>query len=185
MVWGERYNRDRSLVTPPLQMRYIPDSSKLLTFHRGTIGTRPSMTTSAQPTWPTESERSLLRESFIHLIPHVEKVSEEFYDKLFNLHPSVKPLFKGDIQTQREKLVRMLASAVDALQDREGFVEACRALGSRHVAYGAVPAHYPIVGSLLLETIKERADPPITEEELGAWENLYRLIAEEMLRDIS
>jgi hemoglobin-like flavoprotein len=134
------------------------------------------------PEWPTEEERAMLRASFMRLIPHSEEVSERVYTRLFSDHPSLRRLFPSDLYSQQEKLVSMLASAVDALEDPEAFVATCRDLGRRHVDYGAEPGHYPVVGTLLLEELGAALNPPITAQELELWNKLYNLVAIEMLK---
>lgn len=137
-----------------------------------------------QPQWPTEEERALLRASFMRLIPHSEEVSERVYSRLFADHPTLRKLFPSDLYSQQEKLVSMLASAVDALEDPDAFIQTCRDLGKRHIDYGAEPGHYPVVGTLLLEELGAALNPPISAQELELWKKLYNLVAIEMLRGV-
>lgn len=135
-----------------------------------------------KPDWPNVAERGILRQSFMRLIPYSEEVSERVYSKLFAANPDLRPLFPSDLYSQQEKLVSMLASAVDALENPEAFVETCQDLGRRHIDYGAKAEHYPVVGSLLLEELGAALNPPISEEELELWQRLYSLVAFEMLK---
>lgn len=124
----------------------------------------------------------LLRNSFMRLLPLSEEVSEKVYTRLFADHPSLRKLFPSDLYSQQEKLVSMLASAVDALDDPAVFEETCRDLGKRHIDYGAKAEHYPVVGSLLLEELGAALNPPISALELELWGRLYNLVAIEMLK---
>lgn len=115
------------------------------------------------------------------LIPACEAVSIECYRRLFAAHPEIKALFPDDMEIQQEKLVLMLASAIDLLSDRAKFHAKCSELGRQHIGYGARPEHYPIVIGLILEELGRAADPPLTEEEQQCWVLLFWLIESAML----
>lgn len=139
------------------------------------------MNNDSQKTWPTDEEILLLRSSFVRMIPACEEVAEGFYSNLFAAHPGLRSLFSEDLETQKEKLVLMLATSLDLLADPQGFKKVCRDLGLRHVTYGAQPEHYVVVTSLLLEQISEVVQPPLSETEMRAWRDLLALIQQEML----
>lgn len=139
------------------------------------------MTTNQGLEWPTPSQIAVLRESMVRLIPACELVSENFYAKLFQAHPQLRPLFSEDMGPQKEKLILMLATAIDLLSDREQFEEACAEHGRRHVQYGALPAHYPVVAQLTLSEIGQAANPPLSPEEEEAWALLLDLVVTNML----
>ncbi len=143
------------------------------------------MKTANDRQWLTSQQTDLLRASFVRLIPACESVSETIYATLFERHPELKPRFPQDMQLQQEKLVLMLASAVDMLKDRKEFETTCAELGRRHLAYGAVAAHYPIVATLTLEAIGDAAAPPLSPEERESWELLFDLIGTSMLSGAS
>lgn len=132
-------------------------------------------------TWPTDEEIVLLRRSFVRMIPACEEVAEGLYSNLFAAHPSLRSQFGTDLEAQKEKLVLMLATSLDLLADPQAFQKMCADLGVRHVAYGARPEHYSIVTSLLIEQIAEVVEPPFSEIEMRAWQDLLALIQREML----
>jgi nitric oxide dioxygenase len=74
-----------------------------------------------------------------------------------------------------------LASMVDHLDDPDTFRRECIELGRRHVCYGAQPAHYPVVGQILLEEFGKWQVPPMTEREISLWQKLYGLVSEQMI----
>ncbi len=142
------------------------------------------MNTNPREKWPTPEQIAILRDSMVRLIPACEDVSDNFYRKLFESHPQLRPLFAEDMEPQKEKLILMLATAIDLLGDREGFEEACAEHGRRHVKYGALPAHYPIVAQLTLSEIGAAANPPLNEDEQEAWTLLLDLVVSHMLNGI-
>jgi len=131
--------------------------------------------------WPTEEEKQILRDSLFRLIPRSDEAAEAFYQRLFLEHPSVRPLFPQSMDEQQQKMVLTLASMVDYLDDPETFRRECIELGRRHVGYGAQPAHYPVVGQILLEEFGKWQVPPMTEREISLWQLLYGLVSEQMI----
>jgi len=137
--------------------------------------------TDSSTPWPSPQEAQALRASFLRIIPNSEEASLRLYDRLFEIDPALRSLFGEDMIGQQEKLVKMLAAAIDMLDDPEGFEASCRQLGKRHQAYGALPHHYPIVGRLLLEEFGRAAEPPFSKEETALWAKLYDQVATAML----
>jgi len=131
--------------------------------------------------WPNEPAIERLRASFLRMIPACESVSDRVYQRLFEEHPGLRELFPPKLETQKEKLIQMLATSIDLLSDPAEFRESCRNLGTRHDRYGAEPEHYPLIGEILIEEVSRAADPPLTALEAEDWTRLYNLIASEML----
>lgn len=143
------------------------------------------MNTNLSEKWPTSEQIAILRDSMVRLIPACERVSANFYKKLFEAHPQLRPLFAEDMEPQKEKLILMLATAIDLLAAPEAFQDACAEHGRRHVKYGALPVHYPIVAQLTLSEIGEAANPPLTGDEQAAWTLLLDLVVTQMLAGAS
>ena len=102
----------------------------------------------------------LVQDSFAKVAPISEQAAVMFYDRLFEVAPSVKAMFPIDMTEQRKKLMATLAVVVNGLSNLEAVLPAASALAKRHVSYGAKPEHYPVVGGALLWTL---------EKGLGRW----------------
>jgi nitric oxide dioxygenase len=98
----------------------------------------------------TSDQVTLVQQSFAKFAPISETAAALFYDRLFEVAPSVKPMFPADMTEQRKKLMATLAVVVNGLTNLESVLPAASALAIRHVSYGAKPEHYPVVGSVLL-----------------------------------
>ena len=95
-----------------------------------------------------------VRASWTLLAPIAETAASRFYERLFELDPSLAPLFAAaDPATQRRKLVQTLAMVVAGIEDFDRLLPAVEALGRRHDAYGVRPEHYATVGEALLWTL--------------------------------
>ena len=123
----------------------------------------------------------MLRASYMRLMTAWEGLTDHLYISLFESNPEVKALFPVDMEAQRDKLTMMLATAVDLLSDRPAFESACRSCGHRHLAYGALPAHYPAVTKLMIQGLQGVDPSQVSREEVKAWEKLINLVVREML----
>jgi nitric oxide dioxygenase len=68
-----------------------------------------------------------------------------------------------------------------SLRDLDRVVPTLHALGARHVAYGALPEHYPVVGAALLEAMEAVAGDAWLPEYESAWGEAYGVVASVMI----
>jgi hemoglobin-like flavoprotein len=125
----------------------------------------------------------LLERSFALVKGNGEEFSSLFYATLFSDHPAVQPLFANThLQTQGKKLFDSLVLVVNNLRNPEALESALKGLGTRHVKYGALPAHYPLVGTSLLKTFANSLAPADwTPEVQQAWADAYGAVTQLML----
>lgn len=122
----------------------------------------------------------LVQDSFAKVAPIAPTAAEIFYTKLFEMDPSLKSMFKGDMQEQGKKLMTMIATAVNGLNNLEAIVPAVQDLGKRHVGYDVTPEHYDTVGGALLFTLGKGLGDDFTDEVKEAWTAVYGLLATTM-----
>ena len=122
----------------------------------------------------------LVKESFDLVEPIAPQAAALFYANLFALDPSVKPLFRGDMIVQGERLMQMIGVAVSKLGQPEVLMPALQALGQRHAGYGVRDAHYDAVGVALLATLRQGLGVAFTDEVEEAWIGVYGVIASTM-----
>ncbi len=120
---------------------------------------------------------ALVQSSFEKVIPISEVAAKMFYERLFELDPSIKPLFKGDMNQQGRKLMQMIAMVVDGLGNLDSVVPEVQNLGKRHVAYGVLDEHYNTVGTALLWTLERGLGESFTPEVKDAWTAAYMLLS--------
>lgn len=128
----------------------------------------------------TPAEIKLVTDSWEKVKPISDKAAELFYGKLFELDPSLKALFKGDMAEQGRKLMAMINTAVNGLTNLEAIVPAVQDLGKRHVGYGVTDEHYDTVGAALLWTLEQGLGDGFTDEVKQAWTDTYVLLATTM-----
>ncbi|MEL6441934.1 MAG: globin family protein [Cyanobacteria bacterium J06621_8] len=124
----------------------------------------------------------LLEQSFEEIKPEAEAFVDSFYDNLFTANPEAKPLFETtDMKSQKTKLLKSLVLVVDNLRMPDVLSGALKGLGARHVKYGALPEHYPLVGSALLTTFEQYLGEKWTPDTKQAWIDAYGAISSIML----
>ncbi|WP_437781521.1 globin family protein [Sorangium sp. So ce1097] len=122
----------------------------------------------------------LVQRSWAKVMPISDAASALFYDRLFTLDPSVRPLFKNDMNEQKRKLMQTLAVAVDGLNNLPKLVPVLQALGVRHHGYMVEDRHYDVVGEALLWTLREGLGDGFTRDVETAWTEVYGVIADVM-----
>jgi hemoglobin-like flavoprotein len=125
-------------------------------------------------------QKLLVQESFAKIAPISALAADLFYSRLFELDPSVQPLFKGDMKEQGRKLMGMIRVAVDGLDDLDKLVPAVQDMGRRHATYGVENSHYDTVGESLLWTLEQGLGEAFTPEVQEAWTVVYTLLSHTM-----
>ncbi|GAB4110765.1 MAG: hypothetical protein Fur005_00670 [Roseiflexaceae bacterium] len=96
----------------------------------------------------------IIQEIFNSISDRADLVANDFYERLFVLDPSLRPLFP-----------KMML----------------RSLGERHVHYGVSIESYPLVGQALIGALAHALGPRFTPEVTAAWVSIYEAIAEVMI----
>jgi hemoglobin-like flavoprotein len=128
----------------------------------------------------TPEQATLVRDSFAKVSPIAVQAAAMFYDRLFVLDPSLRALFKGDMNEQGRKLMAMIGTAVGNLDRLDAIVPAVRDLGRRHVGYGVKQADYDTVAEALLWTLEQGLGDDFTPDTKAAWVSVYTVLAGEM-----
>jgi nitric oxide dioxygenase len=78
-------------------------------------------------------------------------------------------------------LLAALVLLRNSLHDLESVTPKLRDLGARHVRYGALPEHYPIVGEVLIASMAEIGGEAWTFEYEQAWTEAFAVVSGAML----
>jgi hemoglobin-like flavoprotein len=131
----------------------------------------------------TPDQVKIVQESFAKVAPVSDQAATIFYDRLFEVAPSVKAMFPADMTEQRKKLMATLAVVVNGLSNLEAVLPAASALAIRHVAYGTKAEHYPVVGGALLWTLEKGLGEGWTDEVAAAWTAAYGTLSTYMISE--
>jgi hemoglobin-like flavoprotein len=121
----------------------------------------------------TPKQQELVRTSFELILPHQEKVADNLYQELFRLEPKSIALFRGNMDEQRGKLLRMLRLAVENIGDPEELQPMLYNLGMIHQSFGIEPHHFISFGQSLIFALKNVLQEKFTPEVEDAWKDAY------------
>jgi len=128
----------------------------------------------------TPEQIRIVQSTWVRVLPIKDIAAQLFYKRLFEMDPSLRPLFRGDLREQGEKLMQIIDAAVNGLSHLERIVTAIRDLGRRHADYGVKDHHYDTVGAALLWTLKEGLGAEFTPKAKEAWATVYGVLAATM-----
>lgn len=106
-------------------------------------------------------------------------ITKRFYEILFAEHPELLHIFNHMNQKQgrqQQALANAVYAAAQYIDNLEVIVPVVKQIAHKHRSLGVKAEHYPIVGTCLLQAIKEVVDAP--KEVLEAWGEAYGVIAD-------
>ncbi len=137
----------------------------------------------------TPEQARLLAESFSKLENRLYDLGSLVHQKLFEISPQLRHLFKGDMEEQKLKMARVFAEFV-RLKTRshhflpvtgkggEVIIPGIGSLGARHVIiYGARPEHFGYMREALLYAIKTLLGTDYNDEIGRAWSETFDMLA--------
>ena len=131
----------------------------------------------------TPERRQLVINSWKSLAPAYAEAGAAFYRHLFELDPSLRPLFSSAIlDGQTMKFMAMMEMLVHWLDAPERLVPVAKELGARHLGYGVHDEHYSRATAALLAMLEERLADRFTVEVRSAWSEAMLLITSLMRR---
>jgi hemoglobin-like flavoprotein len=110
-----------------------------------------------------------------------ETVGGLFYNRLFEIAPQLRPMFRGPIPEQSKKLLTMIGYVINKLDKLEDIIDEVGKMAQRHVQYGVKADHYNIVAEALLWTLEQGLGEHWTEEVKEAWILCYTTLANAMI----
>jgi hemoglobin-like flavoprotein len=149
----------------------------------------PARRSSGSGTGRFESSRSnrmtpeqirIVQRTWLEVRPLQQATARLFYDRLFDIDPALRPLFKGDMRVQGENFMRVLDIAVSGLERPEQILPTVQSLGRRHAGYGVKGYHYGAIGAALLWALEQRLGKGFTPAVKDAWATAYGLLASHM-----
>ena len=124
----------------------------------------------------------VLEKSFERVKPQANDFAFSFYQNLLTDYPQLRPLFaKTNMEEQQQKLMMSLVLVIENLRNPNYLKVILKNLGERHVSYGAIEQHYPMVGAALLKTFESYLGADWTLEVKQAWIDAYGVLVDLML----
>ena len=123
---------------------------------------------------------ALVQDTFTRATKIAPHLAATFYAELFAIDPTLRPMFRGDMIVQGQKLLVMLSDVVDGLSAPDAILPHLQSLAVRHVSYGVEKKHYALVGVALMRTLRHELGAGFTPEARAAWESAYRWVSDSM-----
>jgi hemoglobin-like flavoprotein len=130
----------------------------------------------------TERQILLVKNSWSFVIVKSEEAGLLFYDRLFEIAPELRPLFKSHPKDQAQKFVNMVTLVVARLQKLDEIIDDIKALARRHNQYGVKTAYYRIVGAALIWTLQQGLSDKWNDELEEAWIDMYAMLSKAMIQ---
>ena len=127
----------------------------------------------------TNQQREIIEQSWQYLVDNESDPGMIFYNRLFEIAPSLRPLFKSDMKAQSHKVIESIAHVVQHLNDSE-MVIYLRSLGAGHNKFKVKPVHYDFIEAAFLWTLQKVLGAKWNDDVKQAWTELYTIIATEM-----
>ena len=128
-----------------------------------------------------EKQIALVQNSYAHIAPVSDVVASIFYDRLFEIAPETRSLFKGNMGEQGGKLMATLGVAVKGLTNLEAIVPVVEELARKHLDYGVSADHYESVGAALLHALEHSLGSAFSAEIGEAWASAYSILSSAMI----
>ena len=125
----------------------------------------------------TPRQVELVQTSFARVLPVADAAAEVLYNRLFELDPSLRSLFKSDMKQQGKNLMDSLKMVVDNLRNLDSIIPGMQAMALRHKSYGVKSEHYLAIGVALIDTLRKGLGHAFTSEVRDAWVAAYTTLA--------
>lgn len=131
----------------------------------------------------TPDQIAHIRNSWALMSSATDDVATQFYKRLFEIDPSVLPLFAAtDMSTQGDKLITMLTVIVRGVEDLPRLLPAVTSLGNRHAKYGVKDEQYASVGAALIWTFHAVLGSSFSKAAEESWSTAFGVLADVMIK---
>eukprot|EP01051_Picozoa_sp_SAG22_P003113 SAG22_NODE_147_length_17533_cov_46.384536_12_plen_278_part_00 len=124
----------------------------------------------------------------------VETVGVLLFKNVFEIAPGAVALFSSfknepnmyespALIKHASGVVSTVGTAVSMLRKLDELAPVLKDLGTRHVKYGVLEAHYDVVGQALLKTLEMGLGDAFTAEVRQAWTEVYGVVSSTMIGD--
>jgi hemoglobin-like flavoprotein len=126
----------------------------------------------------TDRQITLLQASIAEMSADGDKISADFYERLFVLDPGLRYLFSNDMVEQHHSLIFMMGFVIGRLRSWTEICPRLRNLAIRHASYGVRTEDYATFGKAMMDTLSQHQSDA---ETLVAWACLFEAISATMI----
>ena len=119
----------------------------------------------------------LVQNSFTQLRKESNEFGQIFYEQLYELAPTARSLFQGEMAERQGKLMQILQGAVNGLNNLEELIPRVQGFGRSYVSYRIQEKDYEMVGEALYKALAQKLGQDFTPEVKRAWISIYKLLS--------
>ncbi len=129
---------------------------------------------------PQQAE--IVKKSFPRVLAGTLSATQVLYDKLFELAPDTKELFKNtSMERQSQMLISAIGRLVKSIDNWDAVKPDLQALAKRHAGYGLSPEHFVYFGHAFIHMLKSMYKNEWNNDLEEAWKAVYQKISEVMI----
>lgn len=140
---------------------------------------------------PTTPDLNLSPEQRLVILDSIESLREIaepfallFYGKLFELDPGARKLFHIDLAIQGRKLMEMLSSVAESLNDFGPMRSRLAELGRKHATYGVRAEQYETLIKAMMWSLSQALSPNFDTSARDAWRQALTVICAAMTANL-
>ncbi len=126
----------------------------------------------------TAQQTKLIKDSWKNV--EQDALVKLFYQRLFQLDPTLEDLFLNSLTLQQEKFGLTLSTIIEHMDNPVGLSAKVQALGIQHAGFGVTDEHYDLVQYALISALKDLLGSHFCTATQQAWIDAYQAIAEAM-----
>lgn len=140
----------------------------------------------------TPAQLRLLQRSFAKIEPKADEFGSIFYQRLFQIAPEIRPLFRTDLKAQQSKFMKVIGEVVQlhlraiislpvtAQSSGRAVLPGAFWSGKLHAAYGVRMEDYDVMKSALVWALEQTLLEECTAEVKDAWSTAYDVVVKAM-----
>ncbi|SCF28696.1 nitric oxide dioxygenase [Micromonospora viridifaciens] len=134
----------------------------------------------------SESSAAVVAATLPAVQAHGEAITGRFYQRMFDAHPELLDIFNRGNQATGQQRAALAAAVVAYAEHLVGdstvpWGPIMDRIAHKHAALGITATQYPIVGRHLLAAVGEVLGDAVTPEVAAAWDEVYWLLACELI----
>ena len=129
----------------------------------------------------TTQQIALVKNTWSEMLVLEQDPGIYFYDRLFGIDPSLKALFKIDMNEQARKFIEMITYVAFKLDRFDEILQDAVDLGKRHQQYNVPTGAYKTVLLALIATLKENLGDDWNDDAEHAWKLAYGKLTHAMI----
>jgi nitric oxide dioxygenase len=130
----------------------------------------------------TEEQKNLVKQSFPRVLANTLSSSAVLYEKLFELVPESRELFKNtSLDRQSQMLIAAIGKIVKSVDKWDTIKPDLEAIAARHINYGLSPEHFAFFGQALIHMLQTSLKDTWNKDLEDAWKAVYQNVSEVMI----